>query len=187
MSLEIIIGPMFAGKSSALLSRIRRSKAIGKNVMIITSSLDKRYSVEPALTSHDKESVAAVAVTKLMSCLQDDDSQRSKLLDADLIVIEEAQFFPDLLQFVEVVLALDKNLVVCGLDGDIAARPFGQVLDCIPLADSVVKMTALCEMCGDGTPAIFTGQRSSAGLTAGVIHVGASETYVPLCRKHRFN
>ena len=185
MSLEIIIGPMFAGKSSALLSRIRRSKAIGKIVMVITSSLDKRYSVEPTLTSHDKESVAAVAVAKLMSCLQEDDVQRSKLLEADLIIIEEAQFFPDLLQFVELVLVLEKNLVVCGLDGDTAAKPFGQVLDCIPLADSVVKMTALCELCANGTPAIFTGLRSS-GSAEEQIKVGASETYIPLCRTHRF-
>jgi len=183
MSLEIIIGPMFAGKSSALLSRIRRSKAIGKSVMVITSSLDKRYSVEPALVSHDKESVAAFATSKLMSCLQDDDVQLGKLLEADLVIIEEAQFFPDLRQFVEIVLTLKKNIVVCGLDGDTAARPFGQVLDCIPLADSVIKMTALCEMCGDGTPAIFTGLRSS-GSAEGQIKVGASETYIPLCRKH---
>ena len=184
MSLEIITGPMFAGKSSALLSRIRRSKAIGKSVMVITSSLDKRYSVEAALVSHDKESVAAFATSELMSCLQEDDLQLGKLLEADLVIIEEAQFFPDLRKFVELVLALKKNIVVCGLDGDVAAKPFGQVLECIPLADSVVKMTALCEMCGDGTPAIFTGLRSSATLTTGVIHVGASETYIPLCRKH---
>ena len=185
MSLEIIIGPMFAGKSSALLSRIRRSKAIGKSVMVITSSLDKRYSVEPALTSHDKESVAAFATSELISCLQKDDFQRSKLLEADLIVIEEAQFFPDLLQFVELVLVLDKNIVVCGLDGDTAAKPFGQVLDCIPLADSVVKMTALCELCGDGTPAIFTGSRTQKHNNQ--IHIGAAEAYIPLCRKHRFS
>jgi thymidine kinase len=186
MSLEIIIGPMFAGKSSALLSRIRRSKAIGKNVMVITSSLDKRYSVEPALISHDKESIAAFATSKLMLCLQEDDLQRSKVLDADLIVIEEAQFFPDLLQFVEVSLALDKHLVVCGLDGDTDAKPFGQILDCISLADSVVKMTALCERCGDGTPAIFTALRDINAKTE-QIQVGAAETYIPLCRRHRFN
>ena len=178
MSLEIIIGPMFAGKSSALLSRIRRSKAIGRNVTVITSSLDNRYSVEPALVSHDKESVAAFATKELIPCLQQDD-----LLKADLIIIEEAQFFPDLRQFVESVLALEKNIVVCGLDGDVAAKPFGDILNCIPLADSVVKMTALCEECGDGTPAIFTGLRSPTETT-GVIHVGASETYIPLCRRH---
>jgi len=180
MSLEIIIGPMFAGKSSALLSRIRRHRAIGKQVMVITSSLDKRYSVEPALASHDKESVSAVAVATLVPCLQ-----RSDLLEADLVIIEEAQFFPDLRAFVEGALALDKHLVVCGLDGDTAAKPFGQLLDCIPLADSVVKMTALCEMCGDATPAIFTALRKPDG-NASTIRVGSGEYYVPLCRRHRF-
>ena len=184
MSLEIIIGPMFAGKSSALLARIRRQRAIGKKVIVITSSLDKRYSVEPSLTSHDMESVAAVAVDELLSCLQ-----RPDLLEADLIIIEEAQFFGDLLTFVEQALLKHKNLVVCGLDGDTAAKPFGQILNCIPLADSVVKMTALCELCGDGTPAIFTALRNkrSSGSSEAQIKVGASETYIPLCRTHMFS
>jgi thymidine kinase len=126
------------------------------------------------------ESVAAVAVDELLPCLQ-----RSDLLEADLIVIEEAQFFGDLLTFVEQALLQHKNLVVCGLDGDTAAKPFGQILNCIPLADSVVKMTALCELCGDGTPAIFTGLRS-LGSAEGQIKVGATETYIPLCRQCRF-
>lgn len=184
MSLEIIIGPMFAGKSSALLARIRRQRAIGKKVIVITSSLDKRYSVEPSLTSHDMESVAAVAVDELLSCLQ-----RPDLLEADLIIIEEAQFFGDLLTFVEQALLKHKNLVVCGLDGDTAAKPFGQILNCIPLADSVVKMTALCELCGDGTPAIFTALRNKGSLDSSEaqIKVGASETYIPLCRTHMFS
>jgi len=183
MSLEIIIGPMFAGKSSALLARIRRQRAIGKQVIVITSSLDKRYSVEPALTSHDKDSVAAIAVSELVPLLEN-----QALLQADLIVIEEAQFFPDLRTFVEQALLQHKNLVVCGLDGDTAAKPFGQILNCIPLADSVVKMTALCELCGDGTPAIFTALRNkgSSNSSEAQIKVGASETYIPLCRRHMF-
>jgi thymidine kinase len=80
-------------------------------------------------------------------------------------------------------LALNKSLVLCGLDGDTEAKPFGQILDCIPLADSVVKMTALCELCADGTPAIFTGLRV-LGAKSEIISVGAAEKYIPLCRKH---
>ena len=177
MSLEIIIGPMFAGKSSAILSRIRRNRAIGKNVMVITSSLDNRYAVK-SVTSHDKDSVAALAVESLVPCLK-----FSEFMNASLIIIEEAQFFSDLRWFVEEALAIDKNLVLCGLDGDTEAKPFGQILDCIPLADSVVKMTALCEMCADGTSAIFTGLRVSASKNE-IISVGAAEKYIPLCRKH---
>ena len=175
MSLEIIIGPMFAGKSSAILSRIRRSRAIGKTVMVITSSLDNRYSVK-SVTSHDKDSVAALAVDSLVSCLK-----LSEFMKASLIVVEEAQFFSDLRWFVEEALAINKSLVLCGLDGDTEAKPFGQILDCIPLADSVIKMTALCELCADGTPAIFTGLRVS-GSKDKIISVGAAEKYIPLCR-----
>jgi len=179
MSLEIIIGPMFAGKSSALLSRIRRSRAIGKNVMVITSSLDNRYSVK-SVTSHDKDSVAALAVDSLVPCLK-----LPEFIAGNLIVVEEAQFFSDLRWFIEDALLQKKNLVICGLDGDTEARPFGQILDCIPLADSVVKMTALCELCADGTPAIFTGLRVSCKKDE-IISVGAGETYIPLCRKCRY-
>jgi len=179
MSLEIIIGPMFAGKSSALLSRIRRNKAIGKRVMILTSSLDKRYSVTPLIISHDKDSVDAIAVSTLCPCLSFNEYQV-----ADLIVIEEAQFFPDLYSFIETGLSAGKNFVICGLDGDTLAKPFGQVLECIPLADSVVKMTALCELCGDGTPAIFTATRVTRPKGTDVIQIGAHEMYIPLCRKH---
>ncbi len=42
MSLELIIGPMFAGKSSALQSIVRRRKAIGWNVLVIKHSIDTR-------------------------------------------------------------------------------------------------------------------------------------------------
>ena len=179
MSLELLIGPMFAGKSSALLSRIRRNKAIGKRVMILTSSLDKRYSVTPLIISHDKDSVDAIAVSTLCPCLSFSEYQV-----ADLIVIEEAQFFPDLHSFIETGLSAGKNFVICGLDGDTLAKPFGQVLECIPLADSVVKMTALCELCGDGTPAIFTATRVTRPKGTNVIQIGAHEMYIPLCRKH---
>ena len=177
MSLEIIIGPMFAGKSSAILSRIRRSRAIGKTVMVITSSLDNRYSVQ-SITSHDKDSIPAKAVDSLVPCLK-----MPEFMHASLIIVEEAQFFSDLRWFVEDALALHKNLVLCGLDGDTEAKPFGQILDCIPLADSVVKMTALCEVCADGTAAIFTGLRPSSSKNE-IISVGAAEKYIPLCRKH---
>jgi len=177
MSLEIIIGPMFAGKSSALLSRIRRSRAIGKNVMVITSSLDNRYSVQ-SVTSHDKDSIPAISVDSLVPCIK-----LPHFMHASLIIVEEAQFFSDLRWFVEDALHLKKNLVLCGLDGDTEAKPFGQILDCIPLADSVVKMTALCELCADGTPAIFTGLRI-LGSKDEIISVGAAEKYIPLCRKH---
>lgn len=183
MSLELLIGPMFAGKSSAIQSIIRRHQALGWNVFVITHSMDTRYSTEPAIVNHDKVAMPAYATDKLLPLLETLDFRHSRL-----IVIEEAQFFGDLVPFVLQAIDKDKkHVVVVGLDGDAERRPFGRVLDLIPHCDRVTKLTAMCKSCRDGTPAIFTfATREDAVLAAsdGRPCVGADEKYVPLCRKH---
>jgi thymidine kinase len=183
MSLEVLIGPMFAGKSSAIQSIIRRHQSLGWNVFVITHSMDTRYSEEPMIVNHDRQMLPANATDKLMPLLEDSEYKRSRL-----VVIEEAQFFADLVPFVQSVVDRDgKHAVVVGLDGDAERRPFGHVLDIIPLADRVTKLTAMCKKCQDGTPAIFTFAHShttEAAVLSGEPCVGADEKYIPLCRKH---
>lgn len=183
MSLELLIGPMFAGKSSAIQSIIRRHQALGWSVFVITHSIDNRYTNEPMIVNHDKQMLPAVATDKLMPMLEHSAYRTSRL-----VVVEEAQFFPDLIPFINAVVDKDgKHAVVVGLDGDAERRPFGRVLDLVPLADRVTKMTAMCKHCRDGTPAIFTfahANKAEASAIAGIPCVGADEQYVPLCRKH---
>lgn len=184
MSLELLIGPMFAGKSSAIQSIVRRHQSLGWKVFVITNSMDTRYSDSPMIVNHDKQMMPAVATDKLMPMLETQEYKESRL-----VVVEEAQFFPDLIPFIEAVVDSDgKHAVVVGLDGDADRRPFGHVLDLVPMADRVTKLTAMCKHCGDGTPAIFTFAHNTdteAAIASGsVINVGADEKYVPLCRKH---
>lgn len=183
MSLEVLIGPMFAGKSSAIQSIIRRHQSLGWDVFVITHSMDTRYSDEPMIVNHDRQMLPANATDKLMPLLEHPEYKRSRL-----VVIEEAQFFADLVPFVQSVVDRDgKHAVVVGLDGDAERRPFGHVLDIIPLADRVTKLTAMCKQCQDGTPAIFTFAHShttEATVLSGEPCVGADEKYIPLCRKH---
>jgi thymidine kinase len=183
MSLELLIGPMFAGKSSAIQSIIRRHQALGWNVFVVTNSIDTRYTTEPAIVNHDKVMMPARATNNLMTLVDDPEYVLSRL-----VVIEEAQFFPDLVPFVlQTVDKCGKHVVVVGLDGDAERRPFGHVLDLVPHSDRVTKLTAMCKMCKDGTPAIFTfASREDAVVAAneGQPCVGADEKYVPLCRKH---
>lgn len=183
MSLELLIGPMFAGKSSAILSIVRRHEALGWSVFVITNAMDTRYSSEPMVVNHDRQMIPAVATSTLMPLLEHSDYKDSKL-----VIIEEAQFFSDLVPFVKRVVDTDKkNCVVVGLDGDAERRPFGKVLDLIPLCDRVSKLTSMCKMCKDGTAAIFTfaaAADSEASAASGVPCVGGEERYVPLCRRH---
>lgn len=175
MSLEIVLGPMFAGKSSYILSHIRRHKSIGYKIFIITHSFDTRYS-NNAICSHDKDKENAVATDTLINFINNPEFQVAKL-----IIIEEAQFFSDLYDFVSQAVDIYKKDVICvGLDGDSERKPFGDILKLIPLCDNVKKLTAMCSNCSDGTAAIFTYRIVENKET---ISVGGKDQYKPLCRK----
>ena len=176
MSLELIIGPMYAGKSSYLLSLISKYEAIGWKILTLTSSLDTRYEKD-AIHSHNHGRHDAVAVSHLEEVVAHDAYATSKL-----ILIEESQFFEDLVPFVlRAVEAEGKHLVVVGLSGDFSRKPFGHTLELVPFCDKLTKLTALCRLCGDGTPALFSHRRSHE---TSVVAVGAEGSYDALCRKH---
>lgn len=178
-TLEIVMGPMFAGKSSTILSRVRRARTLGWNCFLVTASIDTRYDSSGAsIMTHDKDGVSAYGAVKLA-----DVKGMVEYIDAKLIMIEEGQFFPDLYEFVtEAVEVLGKDVIVVGLDGDSERRPFGKILDLLPLADKVTKLTSLCKRCGDGTAAIFSA--CVKGQKDGQICVGGADMYEPMCRKH---
>ena len=168
---------MFAGKSSALQSTIRRHEALGWNVFVVTHSADTRYSAAPQIVSHDRSALPSYACSALLPVLETEEYRRSRM-----VVVDEGQFFADLVEFVKIVTDTHgKTCVVAGLSGDKDRRPFGHMLDLVPLADKVEKLAAMCKRCGNGTEALFT---ACLAPTKEVVCVGAAELYVPLCRRH---
>ena len=177
MSLQLYIGPMFAGKSSAALELINTFENNNSKVLCITSNLDNRYTNEPAIVSHKGESHPAIAVNTLLPLLDSDE-----YINADSIVIDEAHFFPDLKEFVLTAVDKHEKYVACvGLDGDSNREPFGQILDLIPHCDYVTKLKATCSVC-KSNDAIFT-YRIKTDI-AEQIHVGGVKDYNALCRYH---
>jgi thymidine kinase len=180
MSLRVVVGPMFAGKTSEIQSVVRRYGCLGKSVLVLTADIDNRYQSEvTAIVNHDRSAIPAraIRVGGLMDVLA-----WGEFTAATAVVVDEAQFFVGcLVPFCQAAVAAGKHVVVVGLDGDANQKPFGDVLQLIPHADSVEKKTALCRHCGDGTPAIFTrALRSQADQVA----VGGAEMYEPVCRRH---
>lgn len=179
MSLEIVVGPMFSGKSTYALSYIRRQKAIGKRLVVIKPNIDNRYSTQEVLVTHDQEQASCMlwAVTEVLN------PTTSLVRNADCIVLEEAQFFQGLLGFVIYALQVcNKNILVVGLDGDANQNIFGEILHCIPWATSVTKLNALCKICQDGTLAPFT--KKIHEETDEQIEVGGADKYEAVCLKH---
>lgn len=185
MSLELVIGPMFSGKSSYLLSTIRLYKKDGLPLFIITSSFDTRYTNESKIVNHNQDSyMADIAVKNLK-----DISNNPLFLEAKVIIIEEGQFFENLVEFVlETVEVYGKHVIVAGLDGDASRKPFGEILDLIPYCDNIIKLKAICKICSaDGiiTDALFTSKKDSINETNNsIINVGGADKYEALCRKH---
>lgn len=175
--IHLIVGPMFAGKTTALLRRIQYESSNGRSVAIVKSNKDTRYGLDSIVT-HDGVKLPCWALPDLSSF-------RQKIgLDAydelDVIGIDEAQFFEDLYDFCREAADHDgKTVVVAGLDGDYLRRSFGSVLDIIPLADSVTKLTARCEICRNR--AFFTLRKTEEAQTE---LIGGADVYMPVCRQH---
>jgi thymidine kinase len=182
--LDLIIGPMYSGKSTHLIGAIYRYESIGKKVMCINHNIDNRYGTN-VISSHNMVQRKCISTEKLVSIFDNTD-----YTDSHIVVIEEGQFFTDLLYFVERAVDMDKkHVIVAGLSGDFKRRPFGQILDLVPIADSIEKLTAFCKLCNDGTFAHFS-KRIVGGeceTTTDPILVGTSDTYLPVCRFHYLN
>jgi len=179
MSLEVVIGPMFSGKSTYALSYIRRQESIGKKVLVIKPRIDNRYSQENVIVTHNYEKA---------SCMLWDSNMPLKLTEFDLkhidcVILDEAQFFIGLKRFVRHLITLfHKNVLIVGLDGDSNQTPFGEILECIPWATTVTKLNALCCKCKNGTLAPYT--RRIDYDCSSQIDVGGSDKYESVCLKH---
>lgn len=177
--LELIIGPMFSGKTSELLNIYKQCSFCNIPVSIINHSIDKRYH-ETMISSHDKIMVECMAASNLTSLWTDLNNEHNKLLrESDIILINEGQFFPDLYAIVVDMLNNNKKVYICGLDGDFERNKFGTILDLIPLCDTVRKLKSLCSSCKDGTPGIFTIRLTDEKDQT----VVGNDNYIPVCRK----
>jgi thymidine kinase len=175
--LEIIIGPMFSGKTSALLDVYKKCKFCNISVSIINHSLDKRYH-ETMLSSHDQIMAPCLQATELNELWLNEDTETNVLRKSDVILINEGQFFSDLYEVVVDMLSHKKKVYISGLDGDFERKKFGAILDLIPLCDKVTKLTSLCSKCKNGTHGIFS-MRLTTEKTQTVV---GSENYIPVCR-----
>jgi thymidine kinase len=173
--LELIIGPMFSGKSTELIKKIRLLKKIDKKVLVIKPIIDSRYN-QNKITSHNYDSVDCIVLDKLESISD------NEIIKYNTIVVDEGQFFPDLVIVVtKWVDNFNVNIIVGGLDGDYQRQPFDNILELIPHADNCHKLNSLCNMCKDGTNAPFSFRLVNS---SDKVFVGGSESYIPVCRKH---
>eukprot|EP00727_Mastigamoeba_balamuthi_P012379 m51a1_g7764 putative thymidine cytosolic (443) ;mRNA; f:129480-132040 len=167
-SIEVIFGPMFSGKTTELLRRIKRHTYAMKKCLVIKYINDTRYSATQCST-HDSVQCEAVSAAKL--------SDVPDATDYDVIGIDEGQFFPDVVEYSEAQANAGKLVIVSALDGTYQRRPFGRVLELVPLAESVVKLSAVCLVCR--AEAAYT---LRLGTETELEVIGGADKYIPVCR-----
>jgi thymidine kinase len=173
--LEIILGPMWSGKTSALLKIYRQYSFCKSRVCVINYKADDRYS-ETMLSTHDKEMIPCIMGFSMEEIMK---THRSEIENSDVILINEGQFFSDIVPFtVNMVEKEGKKVYICGLDGDFQRNKIGNLLDLIPMCDKMSKLHSLCSMCKNGTLAPFT-FRSTCETEQVLI---GNDIYMPLCR-----
>lgn len=175
--IEIICGPMFAGKSEELIRRVKRMEYAKQTFVCFKPKIDNRYS-ENEIVSHNLHKTKSINInssTEILSLIPE---------HCDAVVIDEVQFLDEGIVEVCRRLADSGYRVICaGLDMDFRGIPFHNVALLMASAEYVQKLTAICVKCG--SPATRT-QRVVNGVPADyddpIIIVGAAQTYEPRCR-----
>lgn len=172
--IEVIVGPMFSGKSEELIRRLKRARIARQRVACFKPDIDLRYHrtaiASHSAQTHDAETVANVA--NLRRSLY-------RLLPAiEVVGIDEAQFLDDsIVQLAGELVHLGKRVVIAGLDTTFTGEPFGPIPALMAIADEVTKLSAVCMVCG--APAVHT-QR--LGASRELVVVGAAGVYEARCR-----
>jgi thymidine kinase len=168
--IEVICGSMFSGKTEELIRRLKRAKIANLKVEIFKPAIDVRYD-EINIVSHDENAIQSTPI---------DNSQKILLMaqDADVIGIDEAQFFDDEVPNVCDELAKKGiRVIVAGLDMDFMAKPFGQMPFLMAKADYVTKLHAICMKCGN-----IANYSYRIIPNEEQIMLGAKNAYEPRCR-----
>lgn len=176
-SLKLIIGPMYASKSSSMIHDIDRYRLAGRKCVIIKHAIDTRYdhlatSGTASIITHDmleRSHIKIICTDRLIDV---------DINEYDVLGVSEVQFFSDMLLLDEWATA-GKIIIAEGLDGDFNRDNFGELHKLLPKCEKVTKLQAVCVNCG--ADASFT--KKILGDLTKIVDVGTKDKYAPTCRK----
>jgi len=191
--LEIIKGPMFSGKTTRIMDIYKKYSFCDIKTMVINYENDNRYS-DDMLSSHDKIMIPCIKALTLHDVVNIADASAIatpslsasvtgkyaiEFLEAKAILINEGQFFGDIVEWVTLAVEkYHKNVYICGLNSDFKRHKFGNWLDLETISDNVIVLHSFCSKC-KRRPAIFSHRLSKEQE----LEVIGSDCYIPVCRK----
>ena len=189
-TIDLILGPMFSGKTTQLIHKIDKF-AICKKCCLIKHSIDDRYGSTNEIKTHtgafggksiSRQNLIIISVAKL-SQVEDVLGELSIDLNTiEVIGIDEGQFFDDLCEYSNKWANNGKIITISALDGTYDQEQFPAIKKIIPYCTSFYKLTAVCELCGDMNAHLTQIRECPTTDKTNKIIVGGKDKYFPICR-----
>lgn len=177
--IEVICGPMFAGKTEELIRRVKRLEYAKKNVLIFNPKIDNRYS-ETEIVSHNNSKISSIRIESSKDIL------KHLKNNIDCVIIDEAQFLDEgIVGVAEYLADIGIRVIVGGLDRNFRGEPFGPMPELLAIAEIVDKLTAICVVSGEvatRTQRLINGK--PAHYDDPTVLVAGQESYEPRSRNH---
>jgi thymidine kinase len=171
--IELILGPMFSGKTTELMRRLLRYKLAKMSNVVIKYSKDTRYTTETKLATHDNYTCDALSVSSLAEA-----ETMVNMSEYRVIGIDEFQFLPDVVEFADKMANSGKIVIAAGLDSTFQRKPFGNALGLMAISEFVTKLSGVCTVCYK--EAAFSRR---LGSETAVEVIGGADKYEVVCRK----
>ncbi len=189
--LDIILGTMFSGKTTFILSKIAKMAELNYSILYINIEFDNRS--EQIFSTHNPFFDNHVDFVKKESIKNNVEMIKcKKLVDLeinkkDVIIIDESHFFDDLVDFVNKCLNNNKYVIVAGLIADFKGNKFGKTLDLIPICSNIERLHAYCSVCAKNKKCNIATFSKKIVKCKKSIDIGGSEKYIPVCRFHYYH
>ena len=169
--IELILGPMFSGKSTRLIELMRKYVYKAKKTIMVKYFADQRYSEKSEVVTHDLIKYDSINCKLLRNSFD-------TLKQYDVIGIDEGQFFADLVEVCEELALMGKIILIAALNGDFRMEPFPVIQRIISKSDKIKLLKAYCFNCHkDAKFSLRIVQSNETVL------IGAGEAYKPACRE----
>ena len=188
--LELVLGTMFSGKTSYMLSKIAFFADLGFKILYVNIEFDNRS--EQCFSTHNpflnsKEYTKKGNIDKNVKMVKTKDLINMDFSGYDIVLIDEAHFFEDLVDTVKKLLDKKIYVIVGSLIADFKGEKFGNAIDLVPICDEIHRLHAYCGICAEDKKcriAIYSKRMSECKET---VEIGGSEKYIPVCRSHYNN
>lgn len=188
--LELVLGTMFSGKTSYMLYKIAFFADLGFKILYLNIEFDNRsqciFSTHNPFLNY-KEYKKKGNIEKNVTMIKTKELSNIEFDNYDIILIDEAHFFADLVSYVHKLLDNKKYVFVSSLIADFKGNKFGNAIDLIPICNDIHRLQAYCATCALSKKckvAIYSKRVTQSNET---IEIGGGEKYIPVCRSHYFD